>query len=152
MVCYRTYSTDHCSGFKLTSKFREKFCLFPRIFGRSFSLTFRFAYIFYTFSLLPQLKIGRSLFFWGDCPVGYSLLLDPKWSIFAIFKHESTSKGLCGCASCKALSSGREYPVNVFDFEIDRNRHTLLYHTNSKKHLLNNFKGISNSQGLKFLC
>ena len=56
---------DKCqclTGFKLAKKFREKFCLPPRKFGRSFYLNFRFAYIFYTSSLLPQLKIGRSLF------------------------------------------------------------------------------------------
>ena len=48
-------------SFKLGKKFWEKFCLSPRKFGRSFYLNFRFAYIYYTFSLLPQLKIGRSL-------------------------------------------------------------------------------------------
>ena len=54
------------TGFKLAKKFREKFCLSPGIFGRSFYLNFRFAYIFYTFSLHTQLKIGRSLCIWGD--------------------------------------------------------------------------------------
>ena len=67
------------AGFKLAKKFREKFCLSPRKFGRSFYLNFRFAYIFYTFSLLSQLKIGNSLFIYGRLffpsrPVGYSLM------------------------------------------------------------------------------
>ena len=52
--------------FKLAMKFREKFCHSPGIFGRSFYMNFRFAYTFYTFSLLPQLKIGKSLFICGD--------------------------------------------------------------------------------------
>ena len=50
------------TGFKLAKKFREKFCISPRKFGRSLYLNFRFAYIFYTFSFLSQLEIGRSLF------------------------------------------------------------------------------------------
>ena len=39
---------------------REKFCDNFRISGRSFGPNFRFPYTFYTFSLLSQLKIGRS--------------------------------------------------------------------------------------------
>ena len=39
---------------------REKFCDNFRISGRSFGQNFGFPYTFYTFSLLPQLKIGRS--------------------------------------------------------------------------------------------
>ena len=54
--------TTRSAGFKLAKKFREKFSLSPVKFGRSFYLNIRFAYIFYTYSLLPQLKIGRSLF------------------------------------------------------------------------------------------
>ena len=50
------------SGFKEGKQFREKFFLFPGKFGRSFYLNFRFAYIFYTFSLLPQQKIRIVLF------------------------------------------------------------------------------------------
>ena len=50
------------TGFKLDKKFREKFCLSPGKFERSSDLNLRFAYIFYTFSLLPELKIRRSLF------------------------------------------------------------------------------------------
>ena len=41
-------------------------------------MNFRFAYIFYTFSLLPQLKIGRFVhlgrLFLPSHPVGYSLM------------------------------------------------------------------------------
>ena len=39
---------------------REKFCDNFRISGRSFGPNFGFPYTFYTFSFLPQLKIGRS--------------------------------------------------------------------------------------------
>ena len=39
---------------------REKLCDNFRTSGRSFGPNFGFPYIFYTFSLLPQLKIGRS--------------------------------------------------------------------------------------------
>ena len=39
---------------------REKFCDIFRISGRGFGPNFEFPYTFYTFSLLPQLKIGRS--------------------------------------------------------------------------------------------
>ena len=39
---------------------REKFSINFRISGRSFGPNFVFLYTFYTFSLLPQLKIGRS--------------------------------------------------------------------------------------------
>ena len=39
---------------------REKFCDNFRISGRSFGQKFGFTYTFYTFSLLPGLKIGRS--------------------------------------------------------------------------------------------
>ena len=38
----------HGPGFKLDNKFREKFYLSPRKFGRSFDLNFMFAYVFYT--------------------------------------------------------------------------------------------------------
>ena len=39
---------------------RGRFCNNFRISGRSFGQNFGFPYTFYTFSLLPQLKIGRS--------------------------------------------------------------------------------------------
>ena len=67
LICFyglqETYPGRLCSGFKLVKKFKEKFCLSLGIFGRSFCLNFKFAYIFYTFSLLPQLKIGRFVHF-----------------------------------------------------------------------------------------
>ena len=39
---------------------REKFCDIFRILGRSFGPNFGFPYMFCTFRLLPQLKIGRN--------------------------------------------------------------------------------------------
>ena len=48
-------------GFKLGMRQREKFFSDLLISGRSFKLGFTFAYMFYTFKPLPQLKIGRSL-------------------------------------------------------------------------------------------
>ena len=36
------------------------------VLGRSFKLGFTFVYMFYTFQLLPELKIGRSLSLLGD--------------------------------------------------------------------------------------
>ena len=52
-----------CPGFKVAKKlFREKVILISRKFGRNLVLNFRFAYIFYIFSPLPQLKIGRIMF------------------------------------------------------------------------------------------
>ena len=54
------------SGVILELSEREKFCENFRISGRSFSQKFGFPYTFYTFSLLPQLKIGRSQPALGD--------------------------------------------------------------------------------------
>ena len=48
------------SGVILELSEREKFCNNFRILGRSFGPNLRFPYTFYTLSLLPQLKIGRS--------------------------------------------------------------------------------------------
>ena len=48
------------SGVILELSDREKFCDNFRISGRNFGPNFEFPYTFYTFSLLPQLKIGRS--------------------------------------------------------------------------------------------
>ena len=48
------------TGVSLELSDREKFCDIFRSLGRSFDPNFGFPYMFYTFSLLPQLKIGRS--------------------------------------------------------------------------------------------
>ena len=48
------------SGVILELSDREKFCDNFRISGRSFGQNFGFPYTFYTFSLLSQLKIGKS--------------------------------------------------------------------------------------------
>ena len=52
---YRVYS-----GVSLELSDREKFCDIFRTLGRSFGPNFGFHYMFYTFSLLTQPKIGRS--------------------------------------------------------------------------------------------
>ena len=54
------------SGINLELSEREKFCDNFRILGRSFGPNLGFLYIFYTFSLLPQLNIGRSQPAWAD--------------------------------------------------------------------------------------
>ena len=48
------------SGVSLELSDREKFFDIFRTLGRRFGPNFGFPYMFYTFSLLPQLKIGRS--------------------------------------------------------------------------------------------
>ena len=60
MAHYKLSHLDLHSGVILELLVREKFCNNFRISGRSFGPNFGFPYIFYTFSLLPQLKIGRS--------------------------------------------------------------------------------------------
>ena len=58
---------------------REKFCNNFRISGRSFDPNFGFPYTFYTFSLLPQLKIERSAslgrLFLLNFPLGWPLVM-----------------------------------------------------------------------------
>ena len=48
------------AGVSLELSDRGKFCDIFRISGRSFGPNFEFPYMFYTFKLLPQLRIGRS--------------------------------------------------------------------------------------------
>ena len=71
--CWFSHETTHPSpikvsfglnytGLNLAKNFREKFLVSQRKFGRSLDLIFWFSYIIYTFSLLPQPEIGRSLF------------------------------------------------------------------------------------------
>ena len=48
-------------AFNLAKNFRNKFLLSQRKFERSLDPNFRFSYILYTYSLLPQFEIGRSL-------------------------------------------------------------------------------------------
>ena len=67
------------SGFKLNKKFREKFCLSPRKFGRSLDLNFRLSclYILYIFTS-PSAEnkdkfVHLRRLFLPCCPVGYSL-------------------------------------------------------------------------------
>ena len=48
------------AGVSLEISDREKFYYIFRISGRSFDPNFGFAYMFCTFKLLSQLKIGRS--------------------------------------------------------------------------------------------
>ena len=52
--------TEMRQGVSLELSDREKFCDIFWTLGRSFGPNFGFPYLFYTFSLLPQLKIGRS--------------------------------------------------------------------------------------------
>ena len=59
-------SYSHQGSFKRAQKFGEKWLLSPWKLRRSFWLEFSFGYLFYTFSLLPQLKMGRSLFLKWD--------------------------------------------------------------------------------------
>ena len=47
-------------GVSLEFSDREKFCDIFRTLGRSFGPNFGFPYMFYTFSILPLLKTGRS--------------------------------------------------------------------------------------------
>ena len=53
-----TCKAKNVTGTSLELSDREKFCDIFRILGRSFGLNFGYPYMFYTFSLLPQLKMG----------------------------------------------------------------------------------------------
>ena len=70
------------AGFNLAKNFREKFLLSQRKFFREVWTSIRFDYIFYTFSLLTQLKIGRFVhlgrLFLPSRPVGSVLVM--QWS------------------------------------------------------------------------
>ena len=57
-ISFSTMAADPGVCLKLSD--RERFCNIFRISGRSFGPKFGFPYMFYTFKLLPQLKIGRS--------------------------------------------------------------------------------------------
>ena len=77
---------------------REKFCDNFRISGRSFGPNFGFPYIFYTFSLLPQLKIGRRQpAFLPDRPLGWPLFssLQYVW----LWPYACPCVCLCTCVS-----------------------------------------------------
>ena len=58
-ICFRG-EIRKISGVILELSEREKFCDNFRISGRSFGPNFGFPYMIYTFSLLPQLQVGRS--------------------------------------------------------------------------------------------
>ena len=83
----RSKDRDNCT---VAKKCREKFCLSPRKFGRSFYLNFRFAYIYIFTSPSAEnrekfVHLGR--LFLSSRPVGYSrrLIFSGVEHLFIIF-------------------------------------------------------------------
>ena len=60
LYCITVWFAYLYAGVILELSEREKFCANFRISGRSYGPNFGFTHTFYTFSLLPQLKIGRN--------------------------------------------------------------------------------------------
>ena len=78
---------------------REKFCSNFRISGRSFLPNFGLSYKFYTFSLLPQLKIGKSTslgrLFLPNRPLGWPLTyVVGLWVLWQWMRRSETQSGM----------------------------------------------------------